>query len=155
MIQEGLVEEGMEVVKAIRDRYDGERRNPWNEFECGSNYARSMASYALLLTYSGFEYHMAERTIGFNPIESDGNFNFFWSVGSAWGTIERQANHIELKVLYGSLTLQTLKLPFIANNESLSVELDNLAVPHSMADGIFTFPLAVTIDREQTLNLKI
>ena len=48
MIMTGLVDEGMTCVEAIRQRYDGERRNPWNEFECGSNYARSMASYALL-----------------------------------------------------------------------------------------------------------
>lgn len=39
MIQEGMVEEGMRLVTAVRDRYDGERRNPWNEMECGSNYA--------------------------------------------------------------------------------------------------------------------
>ena len=46
--------EGVTVVKAVRDRHDGIRRNPWNEFECGSNYARSMASYALLNAFSGF-----------------------------------------------------------------------------------------------------
>ena len=49
MIQEGMVAEGLEVVQAIRDRYDGFKRNPWNEIECGNNYARSMASYALLI----------------------------------------------------------------------------------------------------------
>ncbi|WP_202865884.1 GH116 family glycosyl hydrolase [Paenibacillus contaminans] len=67
MIQKGKVAEGMEIVEAIRDRYDGERRSPWNEFECGSNYARSMASYSLLLTYSGFEYDMTVKRIFFNP----------------------------------------------------------------------------------------
>ncbi|MCB0022318.1 MAG: hypothetical protein KDD91_04730, partial [Caldilinea sp.] len=39
MIMDGLVDEGMTCVAALRKRYDGERRNPWNEFECGSNYA--------------------------------------------------------------------------------------------------------------------
>ncbi len=48
MIQEGLVHEGLQIVRSVRERFDGERRNPWNEFECGSNYARAMASYALL-----------------------------------------------------------------------------------------------------------
>jgi len=62
------VAEGLEIVAAIRDRYDGEKRNPWNEFECGSNYARSMANYALLLAMSGFEYNMAEGRIGFDPV---------------------------------------------------------------------------------------
>lgn len=35
MIQIGMVEEGMAAIQAIRDRYDGEKRNPWNEIECG------------------------------------------------------------------------------------------------------------------------
>jgi len=43
MIQEGLVKEGLDIVAAVRARYAGSRRNPWNEFECGSHYARSMA----------------------------------------------------------------------------------------------------------------
>jgi len=89
MIQEGMVEEGMEIVEAIRERYDGEKRNPWNEFECGSNYARSMASYALLNAFSGFEYNMVEGMIGFNPIEiKNGEFTCFWSLEPAWGLVE-------------------------------------------------------------------
>ncbi|MEZ4659689.1 MAG: GH116 family glycosyl hydrolase [Caldilineaceae bacterium] len=32
MIMQGLVDEGMECIEAVRQRYDGERRNPWNEF---------------------------------------------------------------------------------------------------------------------------
>ena len=42
----GRIEDGLKVVKAVRDKYDGRKRNPWNEIECGSNYARSMASFA-------------------------------------------------------------------------------------------------------------
>ena len=89
MIQSGLVDEGMAAVTAIRDRYDGERRNPWNEFECGSNYARSMASYSLLNTFAGFQFDMVEGWIGFDPMQSsDGRFRCFWSLGTAWGEIE-------------------------------------------------------------------
>ena len=68
MIQNGMIEEGMAVVVALRDRYDGEKRNPWNEFECGSSYARSMASYALLNAFSGFEFDMRQGYIGFQQI---------------------------------------------------------------------------------------
>jgi non-lysosomal glucosylceramidase len=70
MIQEGMVEEGLEIVRVIRSRFDGEKRNPWNEFECGSNYARSMASYALLNALSGFSYDMVKGRIGFKPVIS-------------------------------------------------------------------------------------
>ena len=42
---EGLVDEGLTIVKAVRDRYDGLRRNPWDEVECGHHYARAMSSW--------------------------------------------------------------------------------------------------------------
>ena len=43
MIFAGMVREGVECITSIRARYDGERRNPWDEAECGSHYARAMA----------------------------------------------------------------------------------------------------------------
>ena len=45
MIMRGLVEEGLDVVRAARNRHDGSRRNPWNDIECGSYYARSMSAW--------------------------------------------------------------------------------------------------------------
>ena len=35
LIYEGYVDEGVRIVRAVRNRYDGQRRNPWNEVECG------------------------------------------------------------------------------------------------------------------------
>jgi uncharacterized protein (DUF608 family) len=55
LIYEGWVEEGLAVVKGVRDRHTGVRRNPWNEFECGNHYSRSMASYALLLALGSWD----------------------------------------------------------------------------------------------------
>ena len=49
LIYEGYLREGLAVCKAVRDRHDGRRRNPYNEFECGSHYARAMANYSYLL----------------------------------------------------------------------------------------------------------
>ncbi|MDQ1256625.1 MAG: non-lysosomal glucosylceramidase, partial [Candidatus Hydrogenedentes bacterium] len=42
-IVEGLVKEGLTIVKGARGRHDGIRRNPWDEFECGHHYARAMS----------------------------------------------------------------------------------------------------------------
>ena len=42
------------MVKAVRDRHDGTRRNPFDEFECGHHYARAMASWAVLNALTGF-----------------------------------------------------------------------------------------------------
>jgi uncharacterized protein (DUF608 family) len=112
MIQEGLVDEGLTIIKAVRDRYNGENRNPWNEIECGSNYARSMASYAALNALSGFEYDLSAGHIGFNPVRFvDGNFKCFWSLGTGWGTFECSPTGMKLTVLQGKLVLNSLSVP--------------------------------------------
>lgn len=109
MIIHGLKEEGETCVRAVRDRYDGYKRNPWNELECGSNYGRSLASYALLLAYSGFVFDMYKKRIGFHPICKD-SYLFFWSLDSGFGTVEKEDGKLTLKVLYGSLSLKELEL---------------------------------------------
>lgn len=123
MIQEGMVKEGLEIVKAIRDRYDGYKRNPWNEIECGSNYARSMASFALLLAFSGFEYDMVNGMIGFSPILIDGikHFKSFWSLEPAWGVFELHNGRAILKVCYGSLKLKVFRLSVLKNKSVISI----------------------------------
>ena len=93
LIAEGGVDEGLEIVRAVRSRYDGRVRNPWNEYECGSYYARAMASYALLAAWSGFRYSAVERTLWFGPARTVGTkaFQTFFSAASGYGTIRLDA----------------------------------------------------------------
>jgi hypothetical protein len=44
LLYEDELEAGLKCIKAIRDRYDGRKRSPFNEAECGHHYARAMAS---------------------------------------------------------------------------------------------------------------
>ncbi|MDQ0059486.1 GH116 family glycosyl-hydrolase [Paenibacillus harenae] len=92
LIYEGFADEGLSVVKAVRDRHDGFRRNPWNEVECGHHYARSMASWGLLIALSGFEFDMANGVMKFNPVLRQDDFSTFWSTGKGWG-IYKQTKH--------------------------------------------------------------
>ena len=55
LMQIGDENEGLEIVRLCRARYDGVRRNPFNEYECGHWYARAMASFALLYSISDDE----------------------------------------------------------------------------------------------------
>ncbi|MBR4872980.1 MAG: hypothetical protein IKV00_04005 [Clostridia bacterium] len=109
MIAEGFVSEGESMIKAVRDRYDGAKRNPWNEMECGSNYARSMASFALMAIYSGFSYDMTEKRIGFAPISEGGQYLF--SAAESWGTIAFDDDRIVLSVLGNPLELNEISVP--------------------------------------------
>ncbi|KYH39958.1 MAG: hypothetical protein AYL32_014020 [Candidatus Bathyarchaeota archaeon B26-2] len=117
MIYEGMLDEGLAIVMGTRNRYRGDRRNPWDEFECGHHYARSMASYALLLALSGFSYSAPEERIGFNPRISQNDFRVFFSVASGWGVYTQRINkekaEFTIDVKYGTLTLQRVDIPSI------------------------------------------
>ena len=63
----GHVAEGLEIVRAVRDRYDGRVRNPFNEYECGHWYARAMSSYGLLQGLTGARYDAVEKTLYLRP----------------------------------------------------------------------------------------
>lgn len=97
MIAQGFITKGENIIKAVRARYDGEKRNPWSEIECGSNYARSMASYALLPIYSGFTFDMTKKYIGFDPIIK-GDCRYFWSVGETCGEVVFEGKIQEVSV---------------------------------------------------------
>lgn len=150
MIQEGMVKEGLEVVEAVRDRYDGERRNPWNEIECGNNYARSMATYALIPTFSGFQFDMPKRHIGFAPIIEKKPFTCFWSVDGAWGTYTRKGRTITLKVDYGLLTLNSFSDSLVEHARKIQCSAGE--VKHEGRK--LTFAKPVTLKAGEKLEIK-
>lgn len=154
MIQEGLVEQGMEIVRAIRGRFDGEKRNPWNEFECGSNYARSMASYALLNAFSGFAFDMVNKMIGFRPIFQESEcFACFWSLDSGYGTFSVAPGRAELKVLSGKLEICTVGLPFLGGRRIVNVALGGRPIGYEMKEGSLSVQ-ALTVDPSNELVIE-
>jgi len=110
MLYEGLTELGLRCIADIRARYDGERRNPFNEAECGHHYARAMASWAAVLALSGFRYSGVTGEMSFAARPG----NHFWSTGYAWGTcvVSRRASKLtaRLDVLHGKVRLARLRL---------------------------------------------
>jgi uncharacterized protein (DUF608 family) len=110
LIYEGFVDEALAIVRAVRARYDGYRRNPWNEVECGNHYARSMASWALLLALSGYRYNASRHTMAFAPAIGIGDFACFFSTGSGWGLFRREPGVAAIEVRYGSIRLSQLEL---------------------------------------------
>ncbi len=136
MLSEGYVAEGESIVKAIRDRYDGEKRNPWSELECGHNYARSMASYSLLLIYSGFSFDMTEKYMGFKPIRK-GDGRYFWSVARSYGSVEFNDEKQILSVLGNEISLSSFGLR--DNRKVLSVTVDGKAIAFTQRDNVLFF----------------
>jgi len=114
LLYEGYLLEGLTVIKSIRDRYDGKKRNPFCEFEWGNHYARSLAAYNAILALSGFRYDGYEKLVRLVPEIHPENFNVFFSVESGWGNISqtRQNDHqtIEVDVKEGNFGIARLNL---------------------------------------------
>lgn len=108
MIFMGLVEEGLEVVRTCRARYDGRIRNPFNEYECGHWYARAMASYALLQALTGARYDAVEQVLYLRP-RIEGDFRSFLSTAGGYGTVGVKDGKPFLEVKSGSIALKAVK----------------------------------------------
>jgi hypothetical protein len=130
----GMMDDGLKIVKAVRDRYDGEKRNPWNEIECGSNYARTMASFSFLPILSGFEFDLSKEHIGFSPKVNKENFKCLFSLGTGWGYFTNDSKSAIIKLCGGSLTLSTISL----KNHSYvkSIEIDGIKRPFKFENGM-------------------
>jgi hypothetical protein len=119
LIEEGFVDEGLAIVKALRSRYDGRTRNPWNEYECGNWYARAMSSYALLPALAGFRYSAVDRAVHFAPRLKVRPFSSFFSTASGFGTISLDRQAVTIRILEGELSIEKLVLPNGEESRSL------------------------------------
>jgi non-lysosomal glucosylceramidase len=118
MLYEGQEEAGVKCIAAVRSRYDGYKRNPFDEAECGHHYGRAMASWAANLALTGFHYSAVDKRLEFAPREG----SFFWSNGWAYGTVRIQKDgdkyEVKLSSLKGDLAFKTFVLAGIGPSTS-------------------------------------
>ncbi len=110
MLYEGMEEEGLRCIQDVRARYEGAKRNPFDEAECGHHYARAMASWGAVLALSGFHFSAVDGCMTFAAKRG----RHFWSTGDAWGTCRirpaKKQTTVALTVHGGTLTLRRLVL---------------------------------------------
>ena len=90
MLYSGMTNEGLKCISNIRRRYDGIRRNPYDEAECGHHYARAMASWSAVLALTGFNYYGPDHHLAVLPTMNAESFDSFWSAGSGWGVFSQR-----------------------------------------------------------------
>ena len=110
MLYEGLEENGLRCIRNIRDRYDGKKRSPFDEAECGHHYGRAMASWSAILAMTGFHYSAVDHSMSFHPAEG----KYFWSNGYQYGTVEimdiNKKKAVRLSLLNGEMFLDSFFL---------------------------------------------
>jgi uncharacterized protein (DUF608 family) len=165
MIYEGMLTEGLTVVESIRRRYDGERRNPWNEAECGHHYARALASWACFAAWSGFRYSAPERELTLMPRTRRQAFRCFWSVPSGWGSfthaLKPQGQRVEVQVAEGSIAVASLvvngltKGPLNKASARLGTEGLSASLKNEIARRVVTFKREITATPANPLEVTL
>ncbi|WP_197529346.1 GH116 family glycosyl hydrolase [Botrimarina mediterranea] len=149
MAWEGMVTEALALCRAAHDRYHPSKRNPFNEIECGDHYARSLASWGLITSLSGFEHHNSKGTLGFAPRIEAGNFRSVFTTAEGWGTYEQKRSEgeisAEVQVASGEVHLTTLRL---------AISEGTLPAKAEVAVGGNTMELAVTDTRDGQIELR-
>jgi len=108
MMMRGLVAEGIDVVRELRKRYDGKKRNPYDEYECGHWYARAMASYAYLFALTGARYDAVSKTLHLEP-RIRGDFRAFLCTASGYGTVGVKNGKPFLEVASGRIDVDRIE----------------------------------------------
>ena len=164
MLYEGMVAQGVELIENIRRRYDGMRRNPWNEAECGHHYARAMASWGGILALSGFRFHAANKTVIARPMINRERFRCFWSTATAWGsftqTLSPEQKRFALSVEEGELGCRTVELRWEPGAAATSIaKLGGKEFHHEFhrdgAEVTFSFAEEVTLKAGDQLELLL
>ena len=106
MIYNNMNEEAIKTITNVRNRYDGWKRNPFNEEECGNHYARAMASWATIVAWSRFHYSAVDEK--FSITSRPGNY--FWSDGYSWGNVQVNGKKLSIAVHFGSLKLKKVEI---------------------------------------------
>jgi hypothetical protein len=162
---EGMTAEAQAVVESARLRHDGERRNPWNEPECGYHYARAMSAWALIIALSGFHYSGVDRRLTLTPRVRAENFRCFWSVPSGWGrfsqTMTPTSHAVEVEALEGSMAVA--RLAFAGNGKAarkkVSARLGQEALPATLREEgklrVVAFEREVRIVPGQSLSVLL
>jgi hypothetical protein len=147
-----LLTQGLTVCRAIHDRYDASRRNPYNEIECSDHYARAMASYGVFIAATGFHCHASTGLLRFEPKIGANDFAGPFIGAGAWGRFSQKHGptgvSAALDVRFGSLRLTRLELTAPAGKAATtSVMLAGKPVPHRVEsnDGRIAIVLAQSL----------
>ncbi len=104
----GKTEEGLEIVRACRDRYDGRVRNPFNEYECGHWYARALSSYGLLQGLTGVRLDAVTQTL---YVDSKvGDFTTFLSTETGFGLVSLAGTKVSVKPVFGKILVSKVSM---------------------------------------------
>jgi non-lysosomal glucosylceramidase len=159
MFHVGMISEGIEMVTNARARFDGAKRNPWDEEECGHHYARAMSSWSTVVALCGFHYAGDRAAVSALPLIGDDNFRGFWATGTGWGSFSllRSGGRIRLviDILAGTLPCRSCTVKGTGANAKARLASAAYSPRVEEADGRVTLHFAELLKIEEGTQLEI
>lgn len=165
LIYEGMVKEGLEVVKAVYDRYNAGGLT-WNHIECGGHYFRPMDSLTILFALQGFHYDAPNACLTLKPRFNPQNHQSPFVLPTAWGIFSqevkggKQVDSLTVKrgkLVLSKLRLQREKKPARVLVEKRAQKSSKVALKFSWKDGelTLTFPEPLTLEMGDRLYIEM
>jgi len=148
--REGLQHEGRAVLDGVWARYDGRRRNPFNEIECGDHYARSLAGWSALEAVAGFAH---DGPAGAYTLRRPGvpSTSVPFLARSGWGLWSQQGDELVMACTGGRLDVH--RLTVVGGEGACKAFVDGTAVPIRCTSTGIEFPDGIRLIDGQTLIL--
>jgi len=157
----GEIESGLNIIKAVRERYDGTHRNPWNEVECGDHYVRPMSSWTLIHALTGISYSSKLNQFSISPKINQRNFQSFFITKSAWGKISQIITQkmliCSITISYGTLELSSIRIDLTDEFSDVKISKSMLIFEGKYLDVSVMQELKgsiIEISFDESLNLK-
>jgi uncharacterized protein (DUF608 family) len=108
LIMMGEYDKGLDIIRTCRDRYDGTKRNPFSEYECGHWYARALASYSLLEAFTGARYDAVSNTLYLTRDEAD--YTGFLCTSGGYALVGMNSGKPFVDVKSGDIVIDNVKI---------------------------------------------
>jgi len=154
----------LKIVEGARNRYRGDKRNPFAEIECGHYYIRALSSWSLLLAATGFWCDVHSGTMKFAPKFETQNFRAPFFAGTCWGVFNWTETTKRLstmwQILGGKFNLKELQLQVsISTKRQVSITLNGKSLrAQTSSEGnwlILRFPSPIPLTAGAKLQLEL
>jgi uncharacterized protein (DUF608 family) len=154
MIDQGMVDQGMDVIKAVYRRYLRAGRY-FNHEECGPHYYRPMSIWAAFLAATGFKVDAPRGILTIAPPIKDRELKAPWVSATGVGEFLRTGASFDLDCKDGQTTFRELRVNVPAL-KIVQVDGKPVAAVVVVENGltVFRFSQPVSLKAGQTLTLR-
>jgi len=157
LLELGIMKEALAIIRSVDIRH---RRAGvvWNHIECGEHYYRAMASWATMISATGFKFDATLETVTFSPSTNGERFRAPWFTPSGWGVFSVDCGKVNISVIGGQLNIKMLRIGRIPVSFRQAL-LDKQPLQFDVAthNGLMelSFKESVKIKQNRTLELYL